>query len=247
MQDHGSGLPPFLISRFNPYIRHHHVPYASLSNMANLVVTMNAAYENVPIGCVSAHNPGCAEELSRIISTPEHKYISENNSLDVETANLPVPTNYQRIWPRSIEATINVPIHDLRVGIDTATVIQGGAIHRAFVAPHAEVPLVGVVISGHLDAGQAPLVVDIFRVAIGVHEVGADCRDIIDGGVEVDPFPGNFVVHAHFLAVVCQWWLPYLGRLRRLTCIRPILRRTIKEMGEELRRPGRCCSRGTPR
>jgi hypothetical protein len=175
--------------------------------MANLVITtcMNATYENVPIGCVSAHNPGCAEELSRIISTPEHKYISEKNSLDVETANLPVPTNYQRIWPRIIQATINVPIHDLRVGIDTATVIQGGAIHRALVTRHAEVPFVGVVTIGHLDAGQASLVMDIFVVAISVHEVCADCGDIVNGGVEVNPFSGDFVTHAHFLAVVFQW------------------------------------------
>jgi hypothetical protein len=166
---------------------------------------MNAVHQNVPIGCVSAHNPGCAEELPRVISTPGHKYVFGKNSLDVKTANLPVPTNDQRILPGSVETTIDISIHDLRIGIDTAAVIQGGAIHRTFVAPHAEVPFVGVVTIGHLDAGQAPLVVDIFVIAISVHEVCADCGDIVNSGVEVDPFSGDFVTHAHLLAVLCQW------------------------------------------
>ena len=138
-----------------------------------------------------------------------------------------MPANYYRIFPGSVDAAIDVPIYDLRVSIDAAAIIQGGAIHRAFVAPYTKVPFVRIVTIGHLDAGHASLIVNVGESTVSAHEVGADCWNIIDGGVIVNPFSGDCVVHAHSRTMTRQSRIPYLDISRRLTCTRSMPRRTI--------------------
>jgi hypothetical protein len=76
-----------------------------------------------------------------------------------------MPTDDQRGLSRVVVAPINLPIHDVRVDIDAAVIVQGGPHQGAFVAPNGEVPFICVITVGHLNASQASLVRNVAGIA----------------------------------------------------------------------------------
>lgn len=114
-----------------------------------------------------------------------------------------MPADDQRGLSRDVVAPIHLPVHDLRVNVDAAVIVQRGPGEGAFVAPDGEVPFVCVVAVGHLDARQASLVRNIAGVAREMDEVVADGGNVVDGRVEIDPYPCQAVVNAGLLTGTC--------------------------------------------